>query len=354
MKTLRLLIVSFFALSSFCLLPSAFTQGSLTPPGAPAPTMKTLDQAEPRIEINATNTPGDADSLFRISQPGAYYLTGNITGVTALKGIEIAASNVTIDLNGFLLMGVGGTLDGISASGTRTNITIRNGAISGFGQDGIDLFADGLCTGALLENLHVSNNTLDGITTGVATVVRNCTANGNGASGFNPLGASLVVNCSAANNIADGFATGTPGALIIGCIARGNDGDGFSVALGSLVADCAAIQNTGDGIQVFADCTVRGNTCTGNGSGGDGAGIHVINNDNRIEGNSCTDADRGIDVDAGGNFIVRNTCSGNTTNWDVVAGNVILVVTATTSPAVTGNAGGTAPGSTDPNANFTY
>jgi hypothetical protein len=37
-----------------------------------------------------------------------------------------------------------------------------------------------------------------------------------------------------------------------------------------------------------------------------------------------------------------------------VAGNVILVVNATTAAAVTGNSGGTAPGSTDPNANFTY
>ncbi|CAN5582374.1 hypothetical protein BH20VER1_BH20VER1_31620 [soil metagenome] len=67
-----------------------------------------------------------------------------------------------------------------------------------------------------------------------------------------------------------------------------------------------------------------------------------------------TDNDRGIDVDAGGNFIARNTASGNTTNWDVVTGNVILVISATTAGAVTGNSGGTAPGSTDPNANFTY
>ncbi len=55
------------------------------------------------------------------------------------------------------------------------------------------------------------------------------------------------------------------------------------------------------------------------------------------------------------NIIVRNTCSGNTTNnWDVVAGNVCLVVQGVTGAAILGNTGGVAPGSTDPNANFSY
>jgi hypothetical protein len=39
----------------------------------------------------------------------------------------------------------------------------------------------------------------------------------------------------------------------------------------------------------------------------------------------------------------------------VAIGNVCLVVQASTnSVAISGNAGGTAPGSTDPNANFTF
>jgi hypothetical protein len=59
-------------------------------------------------------------------------------------------------------------------------------------------------------------------------------------------------------------------------------------------------------------------------------------------------------VDSGGNFIARNTCRNNPLNWDVVAGNIILVVVGVNAPAVNGIAGGAAPGSTDPNANFTY
>jgi hypothetical protein len=35
---------------------AAFAQGSLTPPAAPTPTMKTLDQIERRTPISTTNT----------------------------------------------------------------------------------------------------------------------------------------------------------------------------------------------------------------------------------------------------------------------------------------------------------
>ena len=41
-------------------------QGSLTPPGAPAATMRSLDQIEPRLPISSLP--------FSISQPGSYYL----------------------------------------------------------------------------------------------------------------------------------------------------------------------------------------------------------------------------------------------------------------------------------------
>src|SRR5258708_28107120 len=57
----------------------ACAQGSLTPPGTPAPTMKSLDQiASTGIAINATNTPGDPSNEAVISAAGNDYLTGNL------------------------------------------------------------------------------------------------------------------------------------------------------------------------------------------------------------------------------------------------------------------------------------
>ncbi len=62
MKRIAMLTLSLFTLHS-----SLHAQGPLAPPGAPAPTFKTLQQVEPRTPISALP--------FTISQPGSYYLT---------------------------------------------------------------------------------------------------------------------------------------------------------------------------------------------------------------------------------------------------------------------------------------
>src|SRR5215470_13013662 len=88
--------------------------GDLNPPaGAIGPTMKPLSEVEPRIAINATNTPGDADSMYRISNPGSYYLTGLLLIAPGKMGIEIANDDVTVDLNGYRMGGISGTQAGI-------------------------------------------------------------------------------------------------------------------------------------------------------------------------------------------------------------------------------------------------
>jgi hypothetical protein len=76
-------------------LSTAFAQGSLTPPGAPAPTMITLQQIEPRTPISSVP--------FTITTPGSYYLTTNLYSPSG-NGITVSANDVTIDLNGFALV----------------------------------------------------------------------------------------------------------------------------------------------------------------------------------------------------------------------------------------------------------
>ena len=104
-------------------LSTLHAQGSLTPPGAPAPTMKTLDQIEARTPISAP---------FSISASGSYYLTTNLT-VSSGSAIIIAASGVTLDLNGFTLASTepGATGVAIWLFGNLSDVAILHGHICG-------------------------------------------------------------------------------------------------------------------------------------------------------------------------------------------------------------------------------
>lgn len=96
--------------------------GPLTPPpGAPAPTYKTLSEVEPRIPI--------ASLPFSISTPGSYYLTANLNNPSAsTDSIAVLTPNVTIDLNGFVLSG-GRAAIAVNAGTAGGSVTVTNGTI---------------------------------------------------------------------------------------------------------------------------------------------------------------------------------------------------------------------------------
>ena len=369
------------------------TAGPLNPPAGP---VASTPGPEPRIAINATNTPGDANSVFRITQPGSYYLTGNVAGVAGKHGIEIAASAVTIDLMGFDVSSTpgNGAFDGVSTSAAGlVNLTIFNGTVRGWGDDGIDLAAfnaqhcevrsiratanadQGVilgnnaravgCTASgntaagirLGDNAEavdcVANSNLIGIAAGSDCRIFGCRASANTTDGISAVLRTTIDKCLSNQNAEDGVEV-SHGSTITASAAADNAGNGFRTGNGVRIEACTARENTLNGIAVGTQCAVDANTCTANGIDGDGAGILASGSDSRITGNTCIGSDRGIDVNGQGNFIARNVCTSNTTNWDITNGNVCLIVAGTTGGPISGNAGGVAPGSTDPNANFTY
>jgi parallel beta-helix repeat protein len=334
------------------------------------------------IEVNSANTPGDASASFVISQPGSYCVANNIVGESGKTGIRIDADSVTLDLGGFAMLGVSGSLSGVLIN-THVHVAVRNGSITGWGIDGLDGSTSGL---ARIDDLRTDANAGAGISINSGSQVNNCVAAENGgvgiggsndvlvtgcvsslnaSNGFQFGGGSTVKSCLAYNNGGAGITTSSLSSLTIiecnahfnsgfgiagpkrtfvtgstaeenrgggisvgasstvsNCNVSGNTGVGIIAATGSAVTGCTASANTADGIQVDNLSRLEGNTCQGNGAGtGDGAGVHVTGRANRIDGNTALTNDRGIDIDAGGNLVVRNDATNNTVNYDIVAGN---------------------------------
>jgi parallel beta-helix repeat protein len=278
MKTLRLLCIVVAAAGPLLLPISAFPQGSLNPPGPPAPTMKKLDEVEPRTNLQATPAPAGVDTTsasynFIINQPGSYYLSANVL-VTKTNGIQINAQGVTLDLNGFQISQVSPNGIGIEILMTSDHTTVRNGSIKGFAS-GIFGRTAKACA---FRDLAVTACTSYGILTGPSAVLESCRAHDNAgyAAIFADVGSSLV-NCTASNN------GNTPDSIGIqtarGCTtthstAFANSGVGILGGEGSVVKDCVAYSNGGVGIQGQNGCTIAGSSAQYNSATGITTGDH--------------------------------------------------------------------------------
>lgn len=246
-------------------LSTAFAQGSLTPPGAPAPTMKSLDQIESRIPISAIP--------LIITNSGSYYLTTNVMAAWNGYGILILTNDVTLDLNGFSITTTNNanTLPGIHFNQPVTNITIMNGSIARFGAG---IFAYSTIKNVLVSRIQVRNVNGTGIYvdnkgskaehcsvadcngTGIyATVVDNCAVNASAGIGIQ---AQNVINSSALNAGFDGIIAATA----MNCTGTSSAG-GYGITVTDSAMNCQGESVTGVGLKA----TVAMN-CTGQRSGG--------------------------------------------------------------------------------------
>ena len=254
--------------------------GTLNPPaGVIQGTMKTLGEVEPRTSINTLNTPGDADSVYRIVQSGSYYLVGNINVNGGRAAIEVAAPNVEIDLNGFQISGSGegGPDTGVSVpSGVTDRVRVRNGSIRNCGT-GVDAGPR-----AVVENVTIRDCGV-GIVAAQQSVVRDSNVFFCAGVGIQVGDDSSVDDCAADSN-QTGILAGND-CTITGVTVSGNT-VGMNVADRCSIIACNISQNTNTG--VFADdktlireCNVSNN---GNGLEIDGFDSSVI--DNIISDNS--------------------------------------------------------------------
>lgn len=255
------------------IMPGRAIAGDLTAPNGPiVPTMKTLEQIEPRTPVQ--DLPGDVEAVHVISEPGSYYLLGDIVGGLNLNGIEVRASGVTIDLNGYTLDGGGaGSLNGIAfidpEVGVFGGIQIKNGEIRSWGKSGVDL---GTARSNIISDLVVKQCGEEGVKA-EKSIVRRCLLEANGFNGTN-LDASIVAECIGFDNV--GVGIGAAG-LVRNSLAQNNQGDGI-FSFGGIIASCEANlsgdqSNFGSGIDlqgpgIVVGCTTEGNSSRGIATGG--------------------------------------------------------------------------------------
>lgn len=350
------LCLPFVPVASLCRAEEA----SLTPPGAPAPTLRTLDQVEPRTPVSGPCT---------ITQPGSYYLTGNIAATT--YGITIRTNNVTLDLMGYTLSGDRGSSDyGIwvdgSSAAVRSGVRIRNGTVSAFGY-GVRLSN---ARGCRVEDLVCTTNSIYGIyLLGDSSEIckdntlRRCVTADNrygiglGATSPGICEGNRILDCLAERNGFYGILlNGNGGSCsfneIRSSVIRRNGNDGVHLESsnsgscnGNTLRSCSMSDNAQNGLDMQAvtqdtcsgnrilNCSVQKNTLYG---------INVYYaSENCFIGNTLTTSGTAnlYTANASGNYILQNIASGSAANYLTITSQVYgPLVTAAGELSTSGSA----------------
>ncbi len=280
-----------------------FSQGSLTPPGAPSPTMKTLTQIEPRIDVATVLPSGNV--LHVIGASGSYYLSEDIIVTNASGwGIYVAVPNVRIDMNGFSIRTTSGSDYAIFLRASADNFSIKNGNISGFdygiyGQAGVkrttvesiamDEVDGGLFLDAEAKVIECSfsgrsDSSKVGIVVGESSLIDKATVRAFPLNAGIQCGTDSLVTDSNVSNCLHGIMVGG-GSVIKNCVLHDNLATGINSAAGDILLDsCLVIGNNTQGIYIDNDlssssCEIINCNVSGNGE----TGIYVKTTSVKIE-----------------------------------------------------------------------
>jgi parallel beta-helix repeat protein len=266
-----------------------------------------------------------AELPFGMPFAGKATVTGNLqTGRNDEPGITINSDNVTIDLNGFAIIGLGegGTTDihaatlglddppdttgdtrsssdGIYIAQQLGDIIIRDGTIRNWGGEGIDGFARAF--NCQFEDLILTANDRDGLSVDSGNIIRNCIARLNGIDGFDGDTGNTYIDCLSAYNGGDGFQS-EDSIVITRCHAANNGSDGFDLGSGATITHSLAVDNSSNGFNATSSITIE--ECLAEGNGLDG-----FNSLSGSSFNKCVAHDNtviGFDTSSAGGHTFRN------------------------------------------------
>jgi len=230
--------------------------------------------------VTVGDTPGFPVS---INQPGSYRLGGNLSVPNnTTTAIEINASNVTLDLNGFAILGpvtcpafpctnAGSLASGYGVlSGSDSpqkayvNITVRNGTIAGMGADGVHILGDSV----RVEDLRVHDNAFSGIvvrstTFGAQTnlLVRGNNVQRNGSYGVKTYAGLVIDNMISESRDAGISVQADGGAMVARNLVTGSGLAGLSLTAPVGYYGNTLVGNNGGGAQVLGGVNLGQNAC---------------------------------------------------------------------------------------------
>ena len=170
-------------------------------------------------------------------------MTGCLIGSSGLDGIVIEADDVTLDLNGFTLSGVPGSLNGISIPNRRRNVVIEGGTLRGWGENGVN--GMGTAIESRYESLRVFDCGADGLRAGAGSVVVGCLAANNVDEGIHVTDDCTVTQRDVFGNNRDGLQALGANNLILGNRVGGNGAD-FNIGSGNAFGPLVAAAGAGD------------------------------------------------------------------------------------------------------------
>ena len=148
---------------------------------------KNASAADGQILINQATVMAAGGFPYNINQPGSYKLSGNLTVPDANTiAIQVNVQDVSIDLNGFSIIGPCGTsvscglhTGGIGVFSSADNTSVVNGEIKGMGSAGVELAGNGR-----VERIRAVSNGRFGIVVGHSGIISSCITLLNGFDGI--------------------------------------------------------------------------------------------------------------------------------------------------------------------------